>query len=289
LLWNLLEYARKNVTREFDFGKGEEAYKGRFTNYSRETFSLFIERPGPLGEMRGLLREAEGRVHLGVRNLERSVKEHRPAFHIVRVVQTRLTEALRDARKVKNNKTLIKHSISRAAQFFYRAVRRQRGFDVFVSDAVAVLNEEQSGIATPSEGVSIKVGRLGDLVDVALECPDLLSLSRLQECRQRLKRGYRVYIVLEHSRVALLSWVIADTPTNGLSKPEGAASCDKPAMLMDECVASSNLDGPASYRQLLAFLKLEAANKKSELIVYCPASQSVLRSELQRQGFLRRG
>ncbi len=55
LLSHLLQFAQENVTREFDFGSGDEAYKGRFARHTRETFSLYVEPPGLKGRLRGMV------------------------------------------------------------------------------------------------------------------------------------------------------------------------------------------------------------------------------------------
>jgi hypothetical protein len=75
-------------------------------------------------------------------------------------------------------------------------------------------------------------------------------------------------------------------PTNSRDGALRPAAGDRPAILMHECTSESRLDSATSYRHLLSFLRVEAATNRSELIVHCRADQSMLRSELQRQGFL---
>ena len=286
LLVKLLEYARKNITREFDFGKGREAYKNRFANHTRETFSLFIERPGLVGEMHGLLRETQGAVHLAVGKLERAVTAYRPALRLFRSFHTWTTEALSSARQPRKNKALLKYFWDLSSQLLNKTFTSRPGFDVFVWDRDAEPNAEHLGSAPSNEEVSITSGRLGDLVDLALECPNMLALSQIQHCRQRLKRGDRVYIVRQNSHATLLSWMVTKVPTTSLDGALRPAAGDRPAILMNECTSESGLDSAASYRHLLSHLRVEAARHKSELIVHCRADQAMLRSELQRQGFL---
>jgi CelD/BcsL family acetyltransferase involved in cellulose biosynthesis len=288
LLLNLLEYARENITREFDFGKGQEAYKNRFANHTRETFSLFIERPGFVGGMHGLLRETQGSVHRAVGELKRAVKAYRPALRLFRSFHTRTREAMSSARQPGKNKALLKYFGDLTSQLFNKTFTGKRKFDVFVSNRDMEPNAEHlvSAACNENEEVSIKMGRLGDLVDVALECPNMLALSQIQQCRQRLKRGDRVYIVRQNSHATLLSWIVTNTPTNRPDTTLKADACDRPAILMNECTSESRLDSATPYRHLLSLLRVEAARNKSELIVHCGADQSILRSELQRQGFL---
>jgi CelD/BcsL family acetyltransferase involved in cellulose biosynthesis len=74
LLWNLLAYSRDHFIREFDFGIGDEFWKSRFSNCSRETFSIFIEPRGFAGRMRGLVRGAQAYVQLLLRRMKKTVK-----------------------------------------------------------------------------------------------------------------------------------------------------------------------------------------------------------------------
>jgi CelD/BcsL family acetyltransferase involved in cellulose biosynthesis len=286
LLVKLLEYARNNITREFDFGKGREAYKNRFANHTRETFSLFIERPGLVGEMHGLLRETQGAVHLAVDKLERAVTAYRPALRLLRSFHTLTTGALSSARQPRKNRARLKYFWDLTSQLFNQTFTGKPRFDVFVSNRDAEPNTEHLVSAPSNPEVSITIGRLGDLVDVALECPNMLALSQIQQCRQRLKRGDRVYIVRENSHATLLSWIVTNMPTNSRDGALRPAAGDRPAILMNECTSESRLDSATSYRHLLSLLRIEAARNKSELIVRCRADQSMLRGELQRQGFL---
>lgn len=290
LLWKLLEYAKKKISREFDFGKGAEAYKNRFTNYDRETFTVFVERPGLAGLTRGLLRRAQGYSYLAAGNLKQAIQEHRTALPIVRLLRSQTTEILRSVRRARENKSLLKHVFVLTAQVFRRAVGSKSRCDVFVSGTVLDPSAEYPATAECDQEVSIKAGTLGALVDVALERPDILALSDLPRCRQRLKRGDRVYIAREKSRVTLLSWIVTKAQTDGLvCAPLSSPGRDRPQMFMDECRAESRLDSPASYRELLSFLRVEAASRRSELTIGCCAEQCLLRKELLRQGFLPRG
>jgi CelD/BcsL family acetyltransferase involved in cellulose biosynthesis len=88
LLWNLFEYAKDNVTREFDFGKGDEPYKSRFANHSRETFSLFIEPFGFKGRTRGLARKVQGHVLPHLLEMKQTVKSNRASLRAFRSMRT---------------------------------------------------------------------------------------------------------------------------------------------------------------------------------------------------------
>jgi CelD/BcsL family acetyltransferase involved in cellulose biosynthesis len=87
LLWFLFDYAKDRVAREFDFGKGNEPYKTRYTNHSRETYSLFIEPRGVVGRTRGLARSAQGYLHPHLLELRLAAKSHRPTLRAFRSIR----------------------------------------------------------------------------------------------------------------------------------------------------------------------------------------------------------
>jgi CelD/BcsL family acetyltransferase involved in cellulose biosynthesis len=88
LLWNLFEYAQDHVAREFDFGSGSEPYKNRFANYSRETFSLFIEPLGWSGRRRAVGRKLQSYVLPRFREVQQLAKSSRTVMRAFRSVRT---------------------------------------------------------------------------------------------------------------------------------------------------------------------------------------------------------
>jgi CelD/BcsL family acetyltransferase involved in cellulose biosynthesis len=93
LLWNLFEYARDHVARELDFGHGNEPYKTRFTNSSRQTFCLFLEPRSLAGWARGLARRAQALVFPWLLHARQFAKSHRPtlrAFRSLRILAQRV-------------------------------------------------------------------------------------------------------------------------------------------------------------------------------------------------------
>jgi CelD/BcsL family acetyltransferase involved in cellulose biosynthesis len=74
LLWYLLAYSRDHGIKEFDFGAGDELYKNRFSNSSRETFSIFIAPRSLSGRLRVLARTTQNYVQPVLRTVKRNVK-----------------------------------------------------------------------------------------------------------------------------------------------------------------------------------------------------------------------
>jgi CelD/BcsL family acetyltransferase involved in cellulose biosynthesis len=94
LLWNLLDYAKDRVPREFDFGSGDESYKQRFANHTRETFRLFIEPVGFKGQTRGLARKAQIRVLPHLLEIQRIAKSNRASLRAFRAMRIRVLKTL---------------------------------------------------------------------------------------------------------------------------------------------------------------------------------------------------
>jgi CelD/BcsL family acetyltransferase involved in cellulose biosynthesis len=284
LLWKLLEYAKGNLPREFDFGSGAEAYKKRFTNYQRETCRVFFQRPGFVGRTRGLIRQAQGRSRLAGSHLKQAIQEHKPALTAFRSFRSMTAEILHRARKPEENQGLLTHVFGLSAHLLPRALTKPT-LEVFVQGESS---GEHSAEVRRNEEVSIKVGSFGDLVDLARERWGLLTLRDLPICRQRLKRGDRVYLVLENCQVVLLSWVTVISSRDSLRDKRACSNVDGAPMFLDECTASSHRESPVWYRELLSLVSHEAASRKSRLMVSCRKNQHLLRSELLRQGFLLR-
>src|SRR5208283_4293344 len=84
LLWNELKYAQENVSREFDFGRGDELYKDRFANYSRETFCMFLVPHGVSGFLRGGARRVQALVKPALGKVKEIVKRQRATLRAFR-------------------------------------------------------------------------------------------------------------------------------------------------------------------------------------------------------------
>jgi CelD/BcsL family acetyltransferase involved in cellulose biosynthesis len=111
LLWNLFEYARDNVAREFDFGRGNEPYKNRFANYSRETFSLFFEPSGLKGRMRGLAREAQVHLLPPLQEVKQVAKSHRTTLRAFRYIRKWMLTMRSLVRRGKEKGALAGHGL----------------------------------------------------------------------------------------------------------------------------------------------------------------------------------
>jgi CelD/BcsL family acetyltransferase involved in cellulose biosynthesis len=285
LLWNALEYARDHVSREFDFGRGDELYKDRFANYSRETFSLFVESPGLMGRIRGAGRTLEASLLPRVWKIKQIAKKHRPLLRAYRALRMWMIGTWGCARQAKKNGALLQYGVRLTKELFGNSVWSKRSTDVFAF-ATSQAADRPPVCAQRDGGLDVSVAQFGDLVDLSWQHPEILSLNELQQCRKRMKNGDRVYIAREKSQIVSVCWV--SSPEDAV---EGTASRlginpSIPAMVIDEFWSVRDRDITAAYRLLLSVLTCDAAGRRSDLLVHCSSDQPLLRRELERRGFL---
>ena len=83
----LLLYAKEKVDREFDFVRGDEFFKSRFANHTRQLFNLYLERPGIQGRLRRLWRAAQDKFNRIEGRIERVARGHEAAVHLFRSIR----------------------------------------------------------------------------------------------------------------------------------------------------------------------------------------------------------
>jgi CelD/BcsL family acetyltransferase involved in cellulose biosynthesis len=283
LLWSLFEYARDHVAREFDFGKGDEPYKDRFANYSRETFSLYVEPPCMAGWIRGLGRTIQGYVQPAALQVKQMVKSHRAVLRAFRSVRMRSVGTTARLRQANESGVLLQYGLKLIRDLLSDSFWSKQSIAVFGSDNLRSLDAES---AESFSDLDVTVAGFGDLVDLAWQHPEILLLSELPRCRERLKNGDRVYIVRRESRVVILCWV---SKSNARANSCSAQSPDmEPVtvmMEMDEWWNAGDSDVAASYRLLLLILVRAAVSEKADILIYCGSDQLALGSELERLRF----
>jgi len=285
LLWSLFEYAKDHVAREFDFGKGAEPYKDRFANHSRETFSLFVEPPRLAGRVRGLGRTLQAHVQPSLQQMKQVVKSRRAMLRAFRSLRMWSAGTAARFRQANENGMLPQYGLRLVKELLWDSLWSKRSIEVFASEMLRSSDEAALAGASRSSDLEVSVAGFGDLVDLAWEHPEVLLLSKLQLCRERLKRGDQAYIARQSSQVVILCWISNSTVPANASAQSPSAKPDTAVMVMDECWSAGG-DISASYRQLLSVLARAAGGKKANLLIHCSADQPALRSELERQGFL---
>ena len=142
LMWNLFEYAQDHVSREFDFGKGNELYKNRYANSSRETFSLFVEPRGLGGRIRGLGRSVQAHLAPPLWEIQQMAKSHATTLRAFRSVRRWLMRTSGGARPDKKQA---------AASYGAPATVKERGNPVWGTRPAEVFASE-----TPQPGIKAR-------------------------------------------------------------------------------------------------------------------------------------
>ena len=287
LLFKVLEYARDHVSREFDFGKGDELYKDRFANYSRETYSLFVEPRSLGGRVRGVGRTLQAYVQPGLWKCKEIAKSQRTTLRAFRTIRMWMMGTWGCFRQAKTNGDLLQYSLHLTKEMFANSIWRRRSTQVFAAETsrIGELNSATEAENNPHQDV--RSSQLGDLVDLAWQHPEILSLNDLPECRKRLKRGDLVYITRQKGKVAIVCWAACD-PVQATGAPRLGITPNSPAIVIDEFWSAPERDLTAAYCALLSVLTREAAVRRADLLVHCGADQPCLRKELERRGFVPR-
>jgi CelD/BcsL family acetyltransferase involved in cellulose biosynthesis len=265
LIHKLLLYAQENVTREFDFGRGDEPFKDRFTTDTQETYSLYIEPNGIQGQVRRVLRaSAVPCLRLG-RQTQRLAKRHDATVHRFRSIRLWGSGVLARIRYHRHKRTLIAWAVNAVVRPV-RSMRLGRArIDLFLLGN-SVNGEATCVAVVSSSNLSAREGGVGDLVDIAIQHPEIIVPSELGRYRQRLKKGDRVYLVCQGEEVVLAGWTTTRMPDDiPALKTSQRVSGDAPLMLLYECLAVSNAVENVHYRQLLCAVSTEA--KKKQLVL----------------------
>ena len=287
LLSHLLQFAQDNVTREFDFGSGDEAYKNRFARHTRETFSLYVEPRDLKGRLRGLFRAGQGYLCPAVSHLQHRAKTHTSTFRLLRSIRISTSGVVGRIRQAKKDGRLLQYGLGWMARLSHWAVWGKDELDVFPWEAPVGPGGAPAADRPGDGATEIATGRFGDLVDLATKRPDAVVANKLPGFRQRLKKGDHFYIGRKSGQAALLAWTSTNANDALNCELSRAILSDRPALVLYDLWTEPGLGDGAVYRRFLSVLRLEAAGKKLDLLIRCRADQATFRAELEHQGLLR--
>jgi CelD/BcsL family acetyltransferase involved in cellulose biosynthesis len=287
LLSHLLQFAQENVAREFDFGSGDEAYKGRFARHTRETFSLYVEPSGVKGRLRGWFRAGQSYLYPAVSHLQQRAKTHSGLFRLLRWIRISTSGTMIRIRQARKEGALLQYGLRSAVQLVSRAVWSKEELDVFPWERFVGPEGGSLNNGSGDDQVEITAARFGDLVDLTTERADAVVANELPGLRQRLKKGDRPYIGRKSARFVLLAWTSIGSADDVLTRKLGETlSPERPALVMYDSWTEPGRNDSELYRQLLSVLRVKAVSKKLDLIIRCGSDQAAFRTELERQGFL---
>ena len=281
LLRFLLDYAMGSVEREFDFLRGDEFFKKRYATHITQSYKLYLERAGFLGQLRRAGRFIEGVLHRTGTRIENFARSRERVFRTFRsflMWKRNLARRFRWARENRRTKEYLRNAWS---GLIHRRLWDAKLATRFASGPQA--GQPFSLRLDPQTG--IVVGQLSDLADLALEYPEI-PFPSFREYRNRMKRGDEVYLVCRDGQLALVGWVGIHNPpvSRNASAPE-RQSC----LTLYECWPI--YDAGNACAQLLATLSDKAAREKADLLVSCAAlpSASCIALEAERISSQARG
>jgi CelD/BcsL family acetyltransferase involved in cellulose biosynthesis len=283
LLHYLLSYAAESVEREFDFLRGDEFFKRRFAAQINQCRTVYLQRPGIRGRLRGFHRSVQGQLHGAKTRIEGFVRTHENVFHVFRAICTWNRQVSRRLHRAMRTGELTDYLLASCMDLSRRVVWSKYGATLFHLEngkGLTVLPQ----CLTSNARIGITTGRLSDLADLALEHPEI-SFPGFREYRNRLKRGDQVYLVRQNNELTLVAWTgvrpISELSTIAHASPNRDG---KVAVAMYECWPIR--EPGVGCTQLLAMLATEASKGKLGLLVCCPALPPVSRVELESRGFL---
>lgn len=173
MLKKLFEYARERPIREFDFTRGDEAYKSRFSNHVRRNRTLRLYPSGLGGSARRLRFRARER-------LRESAWAAVPVGRF-REAWSRVSATLRSGRR----RGWGGWSVGRL-KVALRAWIHER--ETLLLSTATPEDPSPSG-DPPADSVSIEPGRLSEIARLAVKHPNRIGIEQLDGARARLKRG----------------------------------------------------------------------------------------------------
>ena len=281
LIHQLLLYVQQNAIREFDFTHGNEPFKDRFTTHARKTYSLYLDRPGPLGKLRQLYRATAVPLFRLANSLQHMAKRHDETVRVFRSIRLWASGIRARARFYRRRGILIDWGPRAVGGRIRRVPWRKEQFGLFLHSG----NGSVDATDGSDSGLRVSEGRIGDLIDLACKNPQITVVFELWRYRRRLKKGCLLYLVRQGSEVILAAWVATCWPEEFLPLRSGHPPFAPDLMLIYDLWIVGDVVGGRAYRELLLQLLKVARNRKLNLGICCDLGSRTLSSELMDQGF----
>lgn len=261
LLKKLFEYARDRGLVEFDFTRGDEQFKSRFANASRDNHTLHLMPAG--------LRAIAPRVRRALRrSLARRPRLEGAARRIVS-----LAAAARAA--------LRRHGVLGVAT---RAVARAWRRWIHAVDEVIVFRASRAGTAATTE-LEVVPASLRELTALAAACPEQLDAPRLRRARERIRDGDRVFVARAAGELAHIAWL--GTREEIVASHEVGTDVrlplDGPQALIYDCWTPASMRGRGVYPAVLRALIAEATG--DAVWIFCERGNHASRRGIGKAGF----
>jgi CelD/BcsL family acetyltransferase involved in cellulose biosynthesis len=281
LVHQLLLYVQQNVIREFDFTRGNEPFKDRFTTHKRNICSLCIDRPGIPGKLRQMYRASAVPWRRMGNSVQLLAKRHDETFRAFRSIRLWVGGMRARTRYYQRRGRLLDWGRKTAVRLVRRTPLYKEQLGLFLRSS----DGNTKSMPHSDSDVRVTKGQSEDLIDLACQDPQIVVAFELSRYRQRIKKGDMLYLVRQGCQVILAAWVSTRWPEEVLPLKSGQPALAPDLMLVYDLWVLGEVVGVCAYRELLQELSNVARDRKLTLYVGCDHDFHALYSELIHQGF----
>jgi len=266
LLRKLLEYSAARKLLEFDFTTGDESYKRRFTNRTRQLYTISVFRSG--------LSSCPLRMRF---HTKRRLKKHYFAIHLIKKAKSTLNEVSdRFVNVFKRRGILgfVKFFFTRSWQVLF-----------FSRNEMHVFKSMGSGQAGALEELELLKSKLSDLVSLAAQFGEYLTPTKLAKARERLRQGDTLYTFWIRGECAHIAWVSTRSELMAIPKVDGQCRINvaQPAALIYDCWTPPAMRGKGIYPSALLSILRDNADK--QLWIHCQHGNIASVRGIDKAGF----
>jgi CelD/BcsL family acetyltransferase involved in cellulose biosynthesis len=261
LLRNLLDYAIRQGLEEFDFMRGQEAYKERFTVQSIPSFTLEVFPSATRKASMILWQQAKAPA--------------RQCLHTLRTWGRVARDRLQTL--------CVKAGL---------AIPRGPGAEGSGKPLLFYRRRAASAASTGATGksdVEFRKTALADLALMAAQNSGAFDMGFWRRARARLKQGDSLYVAYGHARPLLVAWMARGRTLPASSEPgEGTAvTLPEPGVVLHGCALLARRIPLHLIAQILDRLALMGLQESSIIWMVCPAQVRAWQRGLKRAGFTR--
>jgi CelD/BcsL family acetyltransferase involved in cellulose biosynthesis len=264
LLKRLFELGKASGWVEFDFARGDEHFKRRFSNHDRPNCQLLLCKPGLGGRLQGL--------RLTIGNWARSRVYLRAAGKRCQEFWAWFAGARR------------RHGLTKLLLKGCRMALRRT---IYARDEVVIYhrNRVPTAVATQVPDLRLQEGSLSALAEVAIDHPDFFDVRRLRNARMQLKGGDRLILARRGEQLVHVAWLGTRQEIVAASEVGREARFELPSVgtVIYDCWTPPGLRGQGIYQSVLQRVAEEAQGE--DLWIYCHVRNHASRRGIIAAGF----
>jgi CelD/BcsL family acetyltransferase involved in cellulose biosynthesis len=267
----LFEYVSEREVREFDFTRGNEAYKHRFANHVRRNYTLYLYPSGPRGRAVRLCKRVEERA-------KAQLKRNPRLFLAIKATVAGVSRICRRYRLALQRNGLLELSKKLVAKTFRTTL--------FARDEVLVFSYNRETQALEDDHLKIWRGTLAELANLSVKYPGFLDVSRLQTARERLNRDDLVYVAQDGDDFVHLAWM---GTAKEVTATEVGFKCrielDHPISIIYDCWTNPANRAQEISPRVLRQLAERSPKEHRQVWTYCRSDDFATQRGIERAGF----